>query len=132
LNIFEVETMQKQLPEETANFRLVNAKWASIMTKMYEEKNVLRATHQEGLLDILNELRDRLEEIQKQLDDYLEVKRQEFSRFYFLSDSDLLEILGQQRDPRSVQKHLRNCFAGITELTIITTKDKKKEDQFQA
>lgn len=57
-----------------------------------------------GLLDTLNEMNTKLEEIQKSLDMYLETKRQIFPRFYFLSNDDLLEILGQSKNPDAVSK----------------------------
>lgn len=71
-----------------------------------------------GLLEKLSEMNSQLEEIQKSLDMYLETKRQVFPRFYFLSNDDLLEILGQSRNPNAVQAHLKKCFDNIKSLRL--------------
>lgn len=70
------------------------------------------------LLETLIEMNTILEDIQKSLDMYLETKRHAFPRFYFLSNDDLLEILGQSRNPEAVQPHLKKCFDNIKMLRI--------------
>ncbi len=42
----------------------------------------------------LKSLSEELDKRQKSLSDYLDTKRNYFARFYFLSDDDLLSILG--------------------------------------
>ncbi len=60
----------------------------------------------------------KLEDIQKALDMYLENKRQIFPRFYFLSNDDVLEILGQSQNPEAMQPHLKKCFDNIKSLRM--------------
>ncbi|XP_074657783.1 dynein axonemal heavy chain 2-like [Tubulanus polymorphus] len=117
-NIFLGEDIRKQLPRESAEFDDVNTKWKEIMTRVNKDRNALRGTHHAGLLDTLNDMNVKLEEIQKSLDMYLETKRQIFPRFYFLSNDDLLEILGQSKNPEAVQPHLKKCFDNIKSLKM--------------
>lgn len=74
-----------------------------------------------GLSEKLSEISAKLEEIQKALDMYLETKRQIFPRFYFLSNDDVLEILGQSQNPEAMLPHLKKCFDNIKSLRIEET-----------
>ncbi|XP_074081622.1 dynein axonemal heavy chain 2 isoform X3 [Macrotis lagotis] len=117
-NIFLGEDIRKQLPQESSSFDQINFNWKTIMDRMNKDNNALRSTHYPGLLDKLVEMNTGLENIQKSLDMYLETKRHIFPRFYFLSNDDLLEILGQSRNPEAVQPHLKKCFDNIKSLRM--------------
>ena len=60
----------------------------------------------------------RLEDIQKSLDMYLETKKVIFPRFYFISNDDLLEILGQSKNPSAVQQHFKKLFDNVKSLKL--------------
>lgn len=82
------------MPKETRQFDEITNDWKEITTRMYHTQNAFKASHHPGLFNTLNKLNDRLEYIQRALEIYLEFKRYVFPRFYFISNDDLLEILG--------------------------------------
>ena len=57
--------------------------------------------------------KEQLARCQRALNEYLEEKRNRFSRFYFLGDDDLLEILSQSTNSNIIQSHLKKLFQGI-------------------
>ena len=77
---------------------------------------VIEMCSQDGLLERLQEANKNLETIQRELRSYLEKKREKFARFYFLSDTDLLEILSQTKEPTAVQPHLKKVFENVHEV----------------
>ena len=116
-NVFQgSEDIRKQLPSESVAFDDVNTNWRMILTKMSKIKLVLPCCEEKGLYDRFKQMLKKLDKIQKHLDDYLEVKRKLFPRFYFLSNDELLEILGQTRNPIAVQPHMKKCFDAIKKL----------------
>ncbi|GMG60016.1 unnamed protein product [Ambrosiozyma monospora] len=47
---------------------------------------------------------------------YLEKQREQWPRFYFIGNEDLLEIIGNSRNVTVISKHMKKMFTGISEL----------------
>jgi dynein heavy chain len=112
------EDIRPHLPEESIMFDEVNAGFTEMLRRIYQDPLATKACSQPKMLETLTTYTVMLDKIQKSLNDYLEKKRMAFPRFYFLSNDDLLEILGQSKDPEQVQKHIKKCFEGVKTLEL--------------
>ncbi|XP_076676367.1 dynein heavy chain at 16F [Andrena cerasifolii] len=119
--IFSAPDIQRQLPQEAKLFIEVDKFWKDLMRRTHKSPLAIAACVQPGLLELLHENNNRLDEVMKCLEAYLEVKRVAFPRFYFLSNDELLEILAQTKNPHAVQRHLQKCFDAIHRLEFATS-----------
>lgn len=83
---------------------------------------VVPACTRSGLVDKLADMRDELAGCERSLAEYLESKRRMFPRFYFISSSDLLELLSKGNTPRAILKHLIKLTDSIYSLNLQGTR----------
>jgi dynein heavy chain len=114
--VFGSEDIMKQMAKEGHMFKVVDSHWHKLMAEVVTDTKVEAVTNIAHILDILKDARELLDSIQTGLNKYLETKRLYFPRFFFLSDSDLLEILSETKDPLRVQPHLKKCFEAVDKL----------------
>lgn len=70
-----------------------------LVKEMEKTKNVVAATNQSKLYERLEAVQEQLTLCEKALAEYLETKRLAFPRFYFVSSTDLLDILSNGNNP---------------------------------
>src|SRR3546814_4116305 len=72
-----------------------------IMTQATKNPNVVAVCTSDNRLQTLEQLSERLDQTQKSLSNYLNTKRSAFPRFYFISDDELLSVLGSSEIGRA-------------------------------
>lgn len=101
------------LPVESARFQNINSELFVILRKVYKSPLILDVINIPGIPQSIERLADLLNRVQTALGGYFEKERQNFARFYFIGDEDLLEIIGKSNDIVHVERHLSKMFAGI-------------------
>ena len=79
------------MPEEGKLFKKQDAMWRENNKQVLKDVHVLAVADIPGLVESYKEQNEMLEVVQKGLNDYLEMKRLAFPRFFFLSNDELLE-----------------------------------------
>eukprot|EP00760_Papus_ankaliazontas_P026596 PhM_4_TR3054/c0_g1_i1/m.97841/K10413/DYNC1H; dynein heavy chain 1, cytosolic len=112
-----------QLPNESAKFQQINNDFLPIMKKAHKESFVLRVFSLDKIRNTLEKIHRELVTVQKALGEYLENQRSSFPRFYFVGDEDLLEIIGNAKNPPEIAKHFKKMFCGITAMHMAAAQD---------
>lgn len=111
--LFGSSDIKAQLPAEWSRFKSVDSEFITLMRRIANRPYAMEVLNIENLQRTLERLANLMGVIQRALGDYLEKQRRDFSRFYFLGDDDLLEIMGNASEPGKVLGHVSKMFAGI-------------------
>lgn len=83
-----------------------------------KEPIVMKMIAADHPLENLKSANEMLDEIKSGVNAFLERKRLYFSRFFFLSNHEMLQILSETKNPQNIQSFLCKCFSGIHHLQM--------------
>lgn len=116
--IFLDEKFRIQLHNEAIHFDGLNRSFKGIIENIRRNPKIMTLAQMPEMLDELNLLFDGFEVCQKSLNKYLDTKRNAFPRFYFLSDNELLSVLGNN-NPNGIQEHIVKMFDNVGSLLFM-------------
>ncbi|XP_068628065.1 cytoplasmic dynein 2 heavy chain 1 [Battus philenor] len=106
-----------------SKFRKVDQGFRQVARILESDPRISALMQSARLQPTLDAITEQLNSCQSALNQYIDEKRSIFPRLYFLSDDDLLELLGQARDGAEgreavMQSHLKKLFPGITSVKL--------------
>jgi dynein heavy chain len=120
--IFTAPEINKELADLRTEFLKVNSFWKLVLDNMMNSgwglAEYMDKENPQNLLTLFQTNNASLSKIIFKLNIYLNVKRTEFPRFYFVSDEDLMKILAQSRNPLLIQPHIGKCFEGMSKVVF--------------
>ena len=124
LPIFEHKDIALQMPDQHETFRQIDEIYRSeIKHTRLSCKTYKQFSRRESLKKSIDVMMRSFEYLMKCLIKYLEKKRQYFPRLYFLSNEQIIEIVGMMEDINTLEKSLFKMFEGIDKLLIVFSDD---------
>nr|KAG5709415.1 hypothetical protein BaRGS_029264 [Batillaria attramentaria] len=130
LKIFERPEMYRKLSQQAYKFEALHNKFKDWMRVVSNDSKVLSVVNRrrgekgyrllqgDNLRSLFLSLIQQQEEILKDLEGYLDRHRAQFPRLYFLSNTDLVDMVGISRNPQGLVPFVRKCFPGVNSLTF--------------
>ncbi|CAH0554579.1 unnamed protein product [Brassicogethes aeneus] len=110
------------LANEKQRFDRIDRDVRNILNFIQKDSHLNALCRFSNLRSLLDTITDQLARCQNSLNNFLSEKRNKFPRFYFLSDEDLLEVVGQSTKEHVIQSHLKKLFSGINSIEFMNNK----------
>jgi dynein heavy chain len=111
--------IRSQLPEDTKRFEGIDSDFKELMKDAVTESNCVNVCSIDGRYESLKGMRERLELCQKSLNEYLDIKKKIFPRFYFVSSVALLDMLANGTNPPKIMPYLGDCYDALANLSFV-------------
>ena len=118
--------IRAQLPDDTKRFEGTDSEFKDLMREVQAKPSVVFCCTFDGREESLINMHKELEKCEKALNEYLEVKKNIFPRFYFVSNAALLDILSNGNNPSKIMPHIGSVFDGISNLDLVYSSAQKK------
>ena len=120
------EEVKRELPEDTTRFASIDDNVQTTLTNAWDAQNVNKACNKNGLTQNLEFVQEQLDLCKKSLADFLDGRRRQFPRYYFVSEADLLDILSNGGHPEKILVHIPKVY--LSTKTLVFSLDSKSEE----
>lgn len=127
------DEVKKELPEQSDQFKdIIDVEVKSILADGKRMIKPLEFCNQDDIMSRLEEVQKLLNVCEKALNEYMDSKRRAFPRFYFVSTTDLLDILSNGNNPNKVMNHMPKIFQAINTLFLKSDGDRPSAEGFES
>jgi dynein heavy chain len=116
--IFNTDDVVKSLPQESMKFKEVQVAFRGFVLARKRDPSFKELSFDSELSKKLAGMIEMLENVDKNLENYLNKKRADFPRLYFLSSEAMIELIAAVKSPARLGKHIRGMFGGVGDLRV--------------
>lgn len=127
-NIFNnIQSQANQVSGEVANFSTLKSDFKIYMERIHQNPNAKESLTVDQFKAKFETNSRELDKIQNALKSLIKQRRVAFARFFFLSDEDMFELLGNAKNPNVINKHLKKMYEGVKILKHEVRNDRQNK-----
>ena len=141
--VFATDEIKSLLPQQTNKFMIVRKRWISLIKHTLENPKLFNVVTFPSLFEMLTENNKTLEILLSSLVKFVDIKRENMPRLFFLSNDEVLQLISTN-DFAVFNKHISKIFMNVrgfdsrasetesneNDLTIIGENDKSTAQDF--
>nr|XP_045592743.1 dynein axonemal heavy chain 2-like [Procambarus clarkii] len=113
---FHVADVRLHLMQATAIFDSLNERWRKLSTLMTSEHFLKAVALQENLQEEVKFLSEEFNNIAQHVKPYLQDRKEQYSRFWLLSDDDLVSAISTVLDGQHAKPFLSKLFTNVAKI----------------
>ena len=126
-SIFSSYEMHTILPQESTSFFKTDKDFKTLMKATAKNNNILKCCQRKNIINILKHLNSNLKTCSDSLIHELSKRRSKCTRFYLLSDEDLIDILCCSTNIENLSAKIGKVFNQIDSLKIDSNASSEKK-----
>lgn len=116
--LFTNSNICSSLPLEKAQFDQISESLLSLILYVKHAANIFDLIRSGNVSKSYTEITSKLNKIKKKFSEFVESQRQQYPRFFFVNDQELVTILGAINDIDVLSGHLRKLYFSISSFDI--------------
>jgi dynein heavy chain len=118
--------VKSELPVDAERFVGIDRDVRQVLKDAHKTMMVKDACNKEGLFALLEDVESRLNLCKRSLMDFLDAKRTQFPRFYFMSEADLLDVLSNGSTPSKIVHHVTKIYLKVKKINLVDVPGQKR------
>ena len=120
LSMFDIfgnnNKVKELLPQEGSRFHYISTDLKNLLKRASSLNHLIDISSIPNFHTSLSEILEALTSIRNSLNGFLETCREQYPRFYFLGNDELLKILGSTNSIETVSKYMQKMFGSISNI----------------
>lgn len=117
--IFMNSVIKQLMPMESTRFSNLKNTFNDLLNQVLVSPFVPHILKISNLSSTFSSIVQKMQALKNSFAQFLNTQRNDFPKFYFLNDDDLLDILGGGVNVQTISKHLRKIYQSIGSLIVV-------------